>query len=117
MCILKRLVYGESAMTTYYDDPQPSREEIDQLNGPVLLEFGAKWCGYCQALQPDLAAALARHPQVRHVKIEDGKGRPLGRSFRVRFWPTLIFMRDGQVATQLVRPLPDQVEQGFQSIL
>jgi hypothetical protein len=27
----------------YYDDPQPGRLEIDQLSGPVLLEFGARW--------------------------------------------------------------------------
>jgi len=51
-----------------------------------------------------LAALLAQHPEVRHIKIEDGKGRPLGRSFRVKLWPTLVFMRDGHVIRQIVRP-------------
>jgi thioredoxin 1 len=42
------------------------------------------------------------------VKVEDGPGRRLGRSFSVKLWPTLIFMRDGQEIARLVRP--DDVE-------
>jgi thioredoxin 1 len=69
----------------------------------VLLEFGASWCAYCQAIQPQLSALLARHPEVRHRKVEDGKGRPLGRSFGVTLWPTLVFLRDGRVVRQAGR--------------
>jgi thioredoxin 1 len=41
---------------------------------------------------------------VRHLKIEDGPGRRLGRSFRVKLWPTLIVFKDGQELARLVRP-------------
>ena len=34
---------------------EPTREEIDRTEGPVLLEFGASWCPYCQALDEELA--------------------------------------------------------------
>ena len=51
-----------------------------------------------------MAAALAAHPDVRHIKVEDGSGRPLGRSYRVKLWPTLIFLRDGTELARLVRP-------------
>jgi len=70
----------------------------------MLLEFGASWCGYCRAAQPDIAAVLGKHPSVRHIKVEDGKGRPLGRSFRVRLWPTLIFLEAGAEKARVVRP-------------
>jgi thioredoxin 1 len=83
---------------------EPARSEIDSLRGPVLLEFGAGWCGHCRAAQPLLAEACARYANVAHIKVEDGKGRLLGRSFRVTLWPTLIFMRDGQEVARLVRP-------------
>ena len=82
----------------------PTREQIDQLSGPVLVEFGTNWCGHCQAAQPLVDAAFADHPDVRHLKVEDGGGRPLGRSFRVKLWPTLVFLRDGQEIERLVRP-------------
>ena len=41
---------------------------------------------------------------VRHIKVEDGKGRPLGRSYRVKLWPTLIFLKDGKEVERVVRP-------------
>jgi thioredoxin 1 len=99
------------------DEQEPTREEIDQTDGPVLLEFGASWCPYCQALAPRLAALLRSFPRVRHIKVEDGPGRPLGRSFRVKLWPALVFLRDGQVVKQLARPDGiDEVREGLEAI-
>ncbi|QPF74801.1 thioredoxin family protein [Roseateles sp. DAIF2] len=82
----------------------PSREAIDALLQPLLLEFGTDWCGFCQAAQPLIAKALAARPGVRHLKIEDGRGRPLGRSFGVKLWPTLVFLHQGRELARLVRP-------------
>src|SRR5438270_6739958 len=95
---------------------EPTREEIDRMSGPVLLEFGAGWCGYCQALRPHVSALLGEFPQVRHVKVEDGKGKPLGRSFRVKSWPTLVFLRDGRVVRQMARPSPAEARAGLEAI-
>lgn len=92
-----------------HSEPEPSREEVDRMPGPVLLEFGAAWCGHCQALQGELSQTLAERPEVRHIKIEDGKGKPLGRSFRVKLWPTLVVLRDGQVLKQVSRPSSDEL--------
>jgi len=83
---------------------EPTRQEIDTFAGAMLLEFGATWCGYCQAAQGDIAQVVQRHPAVRHVKVEDGKGRPLGRSFRVKLWPTLIYLENGVEKGRVVRP-------------
>lgn len=83
---------------------EPGRAEIDKLGGPAMIEFGNAWCGHCRAAQPLIAAALNSHPGVRHIKIADGPGRRLGRSFRVKLWPTLIFLEGGREKTRLVRP-------------
>ena len=69
-----------------------------------MIEFGTSWCGHCRAAQPSIAAALHEHADVRHIKVEDGSGLPLGRSFGVKLWPTLVFLRDGREMNRLVRP-------------
>jgi len=83
---------------------EPTRDAIDALPGPALLEFGSPSCGHCRAARPLIASALSARPGVRHVKVEDGSGQPLGRSYGVKLWPTLVFLADGREAARLVRP-------------
>ena len=104
-------------LTTAYAETEPSRADIDALEEATLVEFGAPWCGHCLAAQPLIAQAFSRHPRVTHIKIEDGPGRRLGRSFAVKLWPTLIFLRGGKEAQRLVRPTDESaIEQALTRI-
>ena len=103
--------------TTHFVSPEPSRAEVDALPGATVVEFGTGWCGFCLRAQPLLASAFQPHPDVRHLKVEDGPGKPLGRSFRIKLWPCLIFLRDGQEVARLVRPQSEnEVEQALASL-
>ena len=42
---------------------------------------------------------------MRHIKVEDGPGRKLGRSFKVKLWPTVVVLKDGQEVARVVRPV------------
>jgi thioredoxin 1 len=95
---------------------EPTREELDRSQGPLLVEFGAEWCPICQGFAPKLEELFEQFPQVRHIKIEDGKGRPLGRSFGVKLWPTLVFLRDGEVQDQVARPSVVEARAGLEAI-
>jgi thioredoxin 1 len=95
-----------------YAEEAPTLEQVSALSGYALLEFGAPWCGHCQAAQPAVQKVLAEHSDLPHIKIYDGKGEPLGRAFRVKLWPTFIMLHDGKEVARLVRPLrSDQVRQ------
>ena len=92
---------------------EPTREDVDRMTGPVLLELGAGWCPHCRAIRPFLEAMLVRNPDVQHIPVEDGQGKPLGRSFGVKLWPTLVFLRDGQVVSRLIRPSSEEIAKAF----
>jgi thioredoxin 1 len=97
------------------DPPSPeyqpetlTRAQVDATPGVLLLDFGTGWCGHCRAARPIVEAALRAHASaaspVRHMRVEDGSGRLLGRSYGVTLWPTLVFLRDGVECARLVRP-------------
>lgn len=92
------------AFSADYLGTEPTRDEMDSTTRATVIEFGAPWCGYCMAAQPLIEGALGSYPNVEHLKVEDGKGRALGRSYRVKLWPTLIFLKGGVEQERLVRP-------------
>jgi thioredoxin 1 len=110
---------GENSMKSsqlgfnpHYTEDTPTLEQISSLVGDAILEFGVPWCGHCQTARPAVQEVLNEYPQLPHIKLIDGKGKPLGRAFRVKLWPTLILLHDGAEVTRLVRPLStDEVRQ------
>lgn len=92
-------------MTTPYRAEAPDPAELAGMTGAVLLEFGVDWCPHCQAAEAPIHAALAERAEIRHLRIEDGRGRPLGRTHGVKLWPTLVLLQDGLEIGRLVRPV------------
>ncbi|MDO5627869.1 MAG: thioredoxin family protein [Mobilicoccus sp.] len=87
-----------------YTPEQTTRADVDATSGPLVLAFGTDWCGYCRSAERYITPALDEHPGVPVISVEDGKGRPLGRSYGVKLWPTLVFLRDGEEVDRVVRP-------------
>ncbi len=101
---------GEMTMLTKeFLAQEPTRTEIDARRGALVLEFGTPWCEHCNAAWSHIVEAFTGFPQVPLLKIEDGRGKPLGRSFGVKLWPTLVFLKDGVEVGRLVRPLESGV--------
>lgn len=87
-----------------YSEQAPSLAELEQCSGYLLLEFGAPWCGHCQSAEQLLQQALQSYAWLPHCKVFDGKGKRLGRGFKVTLWPSLILLKDGQQVARLIRP-------------
>jgi thioredoxin 1 len=91
-------------MAQAYVERQLDADELERRAGPLVLDFGTEWCGHCARARPLIEQAISEVPGIAHVRVEDGPGRPLGRRFRVKLWPTLVLLRDGKEIERLVRP-------------
>ncbi len=87
-----------------YQEDNPTIDDIAEISGYALLEFGASWCGHCNAATPAIEQVLSCS-ELPHIKVTDGKGKRLGRAFKVKRWPTLILLKSGKEVARLVRPL------------
>ena len=92
-------------MSAPYETTQPERSAVEAIPGTTVLDFGTNWCGYCRAAEPLIDEAMAGAQGTRHLKVEDGPGRTLGRSFRIKLWPTVVVLKDGQEVARVVRPV------------
>jgi thioredoxin 1 len=96
-------------MVQPYQTEQPERSAVDALPGITALDFGTDWCGFCKGAAPHIAGAVGAVQGVRHLKVEDGPGRKLGRSYKIKLWPTVVGLKDGVEVARVVRPA-DQAE-------
>ena len=76
--------------------------EVDQSETPVLVDFGAEWCGPCRALAPiveELAQEYDGKIKVGTVDID--KARGVATRFGIMSVPTLIFFKGGEVVNKI----------------
>ena len=122
-----------------YSSEHPTREAVAAMQGNVVIEFGVDGCPHCQRaagpVSEVLAAALAEARAVasagapkgagvaaaaatlQYLRLEDERTRPLGRTFKVKLWPTLLFLQDGVEVARVVRPTTaDEVVMGLEQL-
>jgi len=71
--------------------------EVLQSDLPVLIDFGATWCGPCKMLDPvveELAEELEGRLKVVHVDIDNNQGITV--RYSVMGVPTLMLFKDGE---------------------
>jgi len=70
---------------------------------PVLVKFGADWCGPCRAMEPELdQLAENRRGQLGVVRVNVDQRSSLAQHYGVSSIPRLLLFRHGQVIADRV---------------
>lgn len=79
--------------------------EFIEKNRHVMVEFYAPWCGHCQALAPEYAAAATelKGEDVSLAKVDANEENELAQKYDVQGFPTVVFFVDG-----VHKPYPGQ---------
>lgn len=90
------------------------KEEVMESEVPVLLDFWASWCGPCRMVSPIVDEIAEERSDIKVGKINVDEQPELASSFRVMSIPTLMVMKDGKIANQMVGAKPkEQIETMF----
>ena len=83
--------------------------EVLNSDKPVLLDFYADWCGPCKMLAPvvhEIAEENAGTLKVGKINVDEQM--ELAQQFRIVSIPTLVVMKDGQIANKAVGAMPKE---------
>ena len=85
-------------------------EEVINSPIPVLLDFWATWCGPCRMLSPivdEIAGEVEGKAKVGKINVDEQP--ELAQQFGIMSIPTLIVMKNGEIAAKEVGVRPKQV--------
>jgi thioredoxin 1 len=82
-------------------------EALTANQGLMMVDFWAEWCGPCRAIAPvleDLAKASGGKVTLAKVNVDENQG--LAARYGIRSIPTILFVKDGKVADQVIGAVP-----------
>lgn len=78
-------------------------DELLKSELPVMVDFGATWCGPCKALAPTIEEIAAEYEGKAVVATADAEECPaITARYRVRNVPTILFFKGGELKDKAV---------------
>ncbi len=94
-------------MSTFITNDQNFEKDISSQDVPVVVDFGAEWCGPCKQLDPileEIAKENINKLKIFKINIDENPVTP--QKFGVRGIPTIMLFNDGKLVDSKVGSLP-----------
>ena len=86
------------------------QKEVLENRGPVLVEFGAEWCGPCHMIAPilrDLASEFKGEIKICQMDVDANK--QVASQHGIQSIPTFLFFKNGQLVDHIFGAVPREV--------
>ena len=72
------------------------KQEVEDSDKPVLVDFWATWCGPCMKLGPHVAALSKEMTNVKFAKVNVDENEEISNKFNVTVIPYLVVLFHGK---------------------
>lgn len=84
-------------------------QEVVNSGKPAIVDFWAEWCGPCRMIAPiieEISNEFGDKVVVAKVDVDSNPG--IASKYGIRNIPTVLFLKDGEVADKQVGAVPKQ---------
>ena len=89
-------------------------ERVINNDKPVVVEFGAEWCGSCHIMDPVIKQLLTEFDgRIQYCKINVDEYDATSKQYGIMDLPTLLFFKNGEVIDHIIGAVPKRILQGI----